>query len=218
MRGGGGQTPRRTSSSEKWEDTDKPTKEKEMGGSEETPGEGVREPGQGKKGQFCHRGSRSWGLHWSFAFSVGRSSCPLSALSLGVAVTGRGRGREDQVGGETVETLNAGQSSEKFGRVAAREDTGRRESCWFAYVTWRDGMHLSALRKGPAERERKYPAARFWSGCPREEVPWLRAWGERWGVEQVESAGTPTSGGVEPSLGILSEATGAGSCGTVPGT
>lgn len=116
-----------------------------------------------------------------------------------------------------METLNTGQSSEKFGRVAAGEDTGRRESCWSAYVTWRDGMRLSALRKEPVERERKYPAARFWSGCPREEVPWLRAWGDGVG----DGAGgkcTRTPGGVEPSLGVLSEATGAGSCRTVPGT
>lgn len=152
MRGGGGQTPRRTSSSEKW-DADEPTKEKETGRSEETSGEGVRKPGQGKKGQFCHKGSRSWGLHWSFAFSVGRSFCPLSALSLGVAVTGRGRGREDQVGGETVETLNTGQSSEKFGRVAAGEDTGRRESCWFAYVSDLERRHASVSSQEGASGE-----------------------------------------------------------------
>ena len=38
MRGGGGQTPRRTSSSEKWEDADKPTKEKETGGQRRPQG------------------------------------------------------------------------------------------------------------------------------------------------------------------------------------
>ena len=63
--------------------------------------------------------------------------------------------------------------------MATGEDTVRRESFWSACVTWRDGAVCQLRRKEPVERERKYPAASFWSGCPREEVPWLRAWG--WG-------------------------------------
>lgn len=102
--------------------------------------------------------------------------------------------------------------------MAAGEDTVRRESCWSACVTWRDGAVCQLRRKEPVERERKYPAASFWSGCPREEVPWLRAWGWGGGGGRVESEGTSTSGDVEPSLGVLKEAIGAGSCRTVPGT
>lgn len=82
-----------------------------------------------------------------------------------------------------MKTLNAGQSSGKFGceskegRVAAGEDTVRRESCWSVCDLERRHC-LSARRKEPVERERKYPAASFWSGRPRKEVPWLRAWGD----------------------------------------
>ena len=50
--------------------------------------------------------------------------------------------------------------------MATGEDTVRRESCWSACVTWRDGAVCQLRRKEPVERERKYPAASFWSGCP----------------------------------------------------
>lgn len=58
MRGGRGQTPRRTSSSEKWEEADKPTKEKKTGREVRgDPRGGSRKPGQGRERQFCQKGS-----------------------------------------------------------------------------------------------------------------------------------------------------------------
>lgn len=118
---------------------------KQAGRSEETPGEGAGSRDREGSVSFVRRGQEVGDYAGPLRLAVGRSLCPLSALSQEWQLQGSGRGREDQAGGEEVKTLNAGQSSGKFGceskegRVAAGEDTVRRESCWSACVTWRDG-------------------------------------------------------------------------------
>ena len=94
MRGGRGQTPRRTSSSEKREEADKPTKEKKTGREVRgDPRGGSRKPGQGRECQFCQKGSRSRGLRWSFAFGCGKVIVPFISPVTGVAVTGQWKGK-----------------------------------------------------------------------------------------------------------------------------
>lgn len=93
MRGGRGQTPRRTSSSEKWEEADRPTKEKkrvrEVRGD---PRGGSQEAGTGKEVPVLSQGAKELDYTGPLHLAVGRSLCPLSALSLGVAVTGGWKG------------------------------------------------------------------------------------------------------------------------------
>lgn len=79
-----GTDPRRTSSSEKWEEADKPTKEKKTGREVRgDPRGGSRKP-TGKGASVL-----SEGVSWA----VGRSLCSLSALSQEWQLQGSGRGR-----------------------------------------------------------------------------------------------------------------------------
>ena len=96
--------------------------------------------------------------------------------------------------------------------MATGEDAVRRESCWSACVTWRDGAVCQLCRKEPVERE-EIPSSQLRVWVPQGGSALALGLGGR-----VESEGTSTSGDVEPSFGVLKEAIGAGSCRTVPGT
>lgn len=94
MRGGGGQTPRRTSSSEKWEEADKPTKEKET--VREVRGDprgGSQEAGTGKEGSVLSQGVKELGTTLVLCIFCGKVIVPFISPVTGSGSHGQGKGK-----------------------------------------------------------------------------------------------------------------------------
>ena len=77
---------------------------------------------------------------------------------------------------------------------------------------------LSAPQEGASGEGEEIPSSQLLVWVPQGGSALASGLGVGWGRGRVESESTSTSGDVEPSLGVLKEAIGAGSCRTVPGT